>query len=496
MITKDTTFTENKSTQKEAKKTSYDYSHLKLSELVKRFGNALKKENTSIIKAEISEIRYQFDKKFGAMLAEKKDAFLKAGGERIDFYYDSPIKKEFNKLVAQYLERREKETAQTLKQQRENLMKKEAIIKEVKVLVEEVDSKGAYNKLKALDEKWKSIGDVPHKYRRILYGDYRYHLNNFYKLSKWSQSLRVIEYERNLEKKQKLIQLVKDLSDEKDIQKAVRILKGLHVKWKKETGPVAPNKNEEIWQEFKDASSVIRDRHRIFLNEQKGDQEENKKHKETLLKQMETLDISVNKNGSDWKKMDDEMTALEKAYLEVGPAPKTANKELWTSFMKMKNRFKKARNQFFNQIKKEQKQNLIAKKELIEKIIEISSADDFDKQNETVKELQNQWKNIGNIPFKNLKEIREQFTTACDNYYNKLRRNSGIGAAQNKIRLLKQQKEKLEKEKKQLNNNIGFIVHLPKDNEMVVQIRKSITSIEEKLEKLNAKLLKFKKSIA
>ena len=330
MITKDTTFAENKSTQKEAKKTSYDYSHLKLSELVKRFGNALKKENTSIIKAEISEIRYQFDKKFGAMLAEKKDAFLKAGGERIDFYYDSPIKKEFNKLVAQYLERREKETAQTLKQQRENLMKKEAIIKEVKVLVEEVDSKGAYNKLKALDEKWKSIGDVPHKYRRILYGDYRYHLNNFYKLSKWSQSLRVIEYERNLEKKQKLIQLVKDLSDEKDIQKAVRILKGLHVKWKKETGPVAPNKNEEIWQEFKDASSVIRDRHRIFLNEQKGDQEENKKHKETLLKQMETLDISVNKNGSDWKKMDDEMTALEKAYLEVGPAPKTANKELWT----------------------------------------------------------------------------------------------------------------------------------------------------------------------
>ena len=163
--------------------------------------------------------------------------------------------------------------------------------------------------------------------------------------------------------------------------------------------------------------------------------------------------------------------------------------------MKITNRFKRARNQFFYQIKKEEKQNLIAKKELIEKIIEISNADDFDKQNETVKELQNQWKNIGNIPFKNLKEIREQFTTACDNYYNKLR-NSGTGTTKNQIRVLQQQKEKLEKEQKQLNNNIGFLSHLPKDNEMVVQVRKSITDIEKKIEKMNKKLLGLKKSIA
>ena len=87
---------------KEEKKTTLDYATLSLEELIKELQKTLSNNPVNKIKDQVESIKSAFNKIFGALLAEKKKAFLDEGGNALDFQYASPLKGEYNTLLSDY----------------------------------------------------------------------------------------------------------------------------------------------------------------------------------------------------------------------------------------------------------------------------------------------------------------------------------------------------------------------------------------------------------
>ena len=111
-----------------------DYSKMPLENLVAELERVLKDQPVHKVKNQVDAIKNAFNLKFGALLAEKKAAFIEAGGESIDFQFSSPIKTTYNALLSQHKKERDAYYADLEKAQKLNLEKRFEVIEALKAL--------------------------------------------------------------------------------------------------------------------------------------------------------------------------------------------------------------------------------------------------------------------------------------------------------------------------------------------------------------------------
>src|SRR5690606_5401289 len=112
-----------------------DFHAMSLDQLADELESLLKNKKVQTIKSHVDEIKSEFNAKFSEILEEKKEDFLTDGGNEIDFYFSSPIKKRFNSLYNDYrknLNNYYKTLESNLKTNLENRLQ---IIEEIKGLI-------------------------------------------------------------------------------------------------------------------------------------------------------------------------------------------------------------------------------------------------------------------------------------------------------------------------------------------------------------------------
>ena len=92
---------------------------------------------------------------------------------------------------------------------------------------------------------------------------------NFYDLLKIHKELRDYDFKKNLEQKTALCEQAEALANNPDVLEAFKTLQTLHEEWRG-IGPVAKEMREEIWNRFKEASTVINKRHQQHFEEIKA----------------------------------------------------------------------------------------------------------------------------------------------------------------------------------------------------------------------------------
>src|SRR5690606_36402611 len=95
------------------------------------------------------------------------------------------------------------------------------IIEEVKSLINEsIDYQASLKPFNQLKERWKKSGPIPRDQYNIVWNDYHFHLERFYDQLHLDREARDKEFQLNLEYKQRLIELAKELLEYADIHKA------------------------------------------------------------------------------------------------------------------------------------------------------------------------------------------------------------------------------------------------------------------------------------
>lgn len=417
-----------------------DYSTKNLEELIDSLKELLSQHPIQTIKSGVDAIKSEFNKKFGALLAEKKAEFLEAGGNSIDFNFSSPFKTTYNTLLSEYKKKRDAYYQEIDAKLNQNLDKRNEIINRLKALIEEADAKTMYKNFKDIQEKWRAIGPVPKSYYNDTWKIYHHHVERFYDLLNLSNDLRDLDFKYNLEEKLKIIQKAEALIHEPDVNYAAKELQELHKSWKEDIGPVSKEMREEVWQKFSDATKKIHDKRHEYFKEMRSKFQEIIDKKLEIIAQLEAYDTSGNTTHKDWQKSIKEVEKLRQAYFNAGKLPYNKSEEVWQKFKKATKKFNASKNTFYKKEKNEQQENLQKKLALIEIAESLKESTDWKSATNTYKKIQADWKNIGHVPRKFSDDIWKKFKSACNHYFDRLtQEKQSISKEQEKIIIAKKE---------------------------------------------------------
>ncbi len=151
-----------------------------------------------------------------------------------------------------------------------NLESKQAVVDEILALAADTDNVNrTYQRFQELREKFLSIGEVTPSAETDIQRAFKDAQERYYDQLKVNKDLRDYDFRKNLDVKMLLIDEARKLVEEPDVIAAFRRLQELHVKWR-ETGPVAKEKRDEIWNQFKDVSAEINKRYQAHFEERKA----------------------------------------------------------------------------------------------------------------------------------------------------------------------------------------------------------------------------------
>jgi len=397
-----------------------DYASMELEKLVDELKKLLKDYPVQQLKSNVDALKAAFNSKFGALLANKKEAFLAEGGNSIDFQFSSPVKTEYNKLLGEYKTKRDAYYSQLEKQLKENLERRNNLIEELKSLIENADPKTMYNDFQEIQNRWKSIGPVPKTKYNDTWRTYHHHVERFYDLLHLNKDFRELDFKHNLEEKLGLIERAEALNDIEDVNVAFKELQELHRLWKEEVGPVAKENREEVWGKFSEATKKIHDKRHQYFRELKSKYQEMIDAKLAVAAEIKAYDTSKNKTHNDWQKSIVEIEKLRKKYFDIGKLPYSKSEAVWQEFKAATKKFNTAKNAFYKNEKSAQNDNLKRKMELVELAESLKNSEDWNETTNTMKRIQSDWKKIGHVPRKFSDDIWKRFKNACNHYFDRL----------------------------------------------------------------------------
>ncbi len=390
-------------------------------DVVKYLGHVIATYPIQKIGQQVEQLKRMFNVKFGQLLKEARKKHADEGGEPSDFHYENPIQQVYNDVLFEYKTKRQAYQDKITAERQENLVKKQAIIEELKALIDSETPDNIYNNFKALQDKWRSIGAVPHEAYKDLWQTYHFHVERFYDLLHLSNELRDLDFKHNLEEKTKLVLKAEALAESEDIKSAFSELQILHRIWKEDVGPVAREYREEIWNRFSEATKKIHDKRHSYYDSLKETYEQNLLKKEAVLQELEHYNQVEHKSHNDWQKSIKQVEALRKQFIKSGRVPKHKDREIWEKFRSVNKVFNQAKNQYYKGIKKDQQANLEKKRALIEIAESYKDSEDWNEAVEVMKKIQQDWKTIGHVPRRVSDTIWNEFKGACNHFFDRYR---------------------------------------------------------------------------
>jgi hypothetical protein len=320
-------------------------------------------------------------------------------------------------LLKVYRERRDRATAESEKVKEENYRLKLEIIEELKALVSSEETINVtFTRFRELQARWKEIGQVPQGVVNDLWETYNLHVEHFYDFVKINKELRDLDLKKNYEAKVALCEAAEALAEQTNIVEAFRKLQKFHDQWR-ETGPVAADQKEALWERFKAASSVVNRRHQEHFESIKQEQVKNLEAKTALCEAAEALVAVAPTSHKEWNKANQTLIELQAQWRTIGFAPKRDNTKIYDRFRAACDRFFELKHAFYADVKDDMEQNLAAKIALCEAAESIQDSDDWKGATERLLELQAEWKKVGTVSRRHADAVWQRFRAACDRFF-------------------------------------------------------------------------------
>ena len=397
-----------------------DYTTMGREELVAALADLMGDE-VQKIRNRVGAIRNRFNELEREAQRAAFEAYLADGGDKEQYEEKSDaVAERFHELYDQFRTRRQQYIDNLEAQKKKNLETKQALIEELRTLVDsdEEQVRTALDKFNDIQERWKNVGEVPREHMNDLWQSYHFQIEQFFNKLKINRELRALDQKRNLEQKIQLCEQAEELILEPSVTKAFKGLQDLRVRWK-ETGPVPAEQNEEIWQRFQAAAQQIDERRKEYYDQRKEELDNNLLAKQALVDKATELTEKEPQSVKEWNDTTAALDELLKMWKTIGAVPRDVNEEIWSKFKGMIDRHYEQKKEYFSTIRDEQNVNYQKKVELCLKAEAIAKREDWKKATEELLALQQEWKAIGATNRKVSEKVWQRFRAACDEFFAK-----------------------------------------------------------------------------
>ena len=377
----------------------------------------------SIARDELEHLKQAFYRWHNAAISEVKDAFVAAGNDADAFVPADRCpelvaeEEEFKEVMTVIREKRAEAQKELDRIREQNLLRKEAILERLKTMIDNADTVPvSYDDFQTIQQEWREIKDVPPEKASELWKTYQSYTERFYDIRKLNNMFRDYDFKKNLEVKTQLCEQAEKLAEEPDVVVAFRQLQKLHQEFR-EAGPVAKELREDIWNRFKEASTVINRRHQQYFEEIKKTEKENLEQKIAICEIMESIDYDALNGYAKWNDKTQEVLALQGKWKSLGFAPKKQNQKVFERFRAACDVFFTKKAEFFKSTKESLSTNLEKKIALCEQAEALKDSTDWKATADKLAALQKEWRSIGAVPKKQSEAVWKRFMTACDAFF-------------------------------------------------------------------------------
>ena len=327
------------------------------------------------------------------------------------------IERGFKSLYNKYKAERAEYNKALEKEREDNLAAKEAVIEDLKALIEkQEDVNATFPEFREIQNRWRTIGAVPAQSYRNINETYQLYVEQFYDMVKINRELRDLDFKKNLEVKEELCQAAERLAESDDVVAAFRELQKLHEQWK-EYGPVAREYRETIWDRFKVATAAINKKYQAFFEGIKQQQTDNLVKKTALCEKVEEIAAREVNSSNEWNAFSKEIEDVQKEWKQIGFASKKDNQKIYDRFRAACDSFYARKRDFYTDYKDSMNSNLEKKIALCEAAEALKTSTDWKKTTDQFISLQKQWKEIGAVPRKKSEALWKRFRAACDEFF-------------------------------------------------------------------------------
>ena len=202
-----------------------------------------------------------------------------------------------------------------------------------------------------------------------------------------------------------------------DVNSTFPAFRELQNRWK-EISLVPQSRARDLWESYQHCVERFYDYIKINNEFRDLDFKKNLELKTELCEKAEALGQEPNVVNA-FK----ELQKLHEEWKELGPVAKEYRESIWERFKNATSVVNKRHQSFFENLKQDQKQNLIKKTALCEQAESIAAShcedsNGWNKLSKQMEDLQTEWKKIGFAAKKDNQKIYDRFRAACDKFYN------------------------------------------------------------------------------
>lgn len=424
----------------ESAEPAVNYSEKTLAELVRLFEDLAVNEERMKMSKEAETIksafykRLQRDKAEAGIVSNEVSSVVEESSEALEdeavvevSVADNPfveIERGFKESYNKYRKERAEYNRQLEKERENNLALKEAVISDLKALLDkQEDVNATFPEFREIQNRWRAVGAVPAQNYRNINETYQLYVEQFYDMVKINRELRDLDFKKNLEVKEKFCEAAEALAESPNVVEAFRELQKLHEQWK-EYGPVAKEFREQIWDRFKAATATINKRYQAYFEAQKEQQADNLVRKTALCEKVEEIAGREVTDSNEWNVFSKEIEEIQKEWRTIGFASKKENQKIYDRFRAACDSFYGRKRDFYNAYKENINANLEKKIALCEQAEQLKTSTEWKKTTDQFIALQKQWKEIGAVPRKKSEQLWTRFRAACDAFFEERDKNA------------------------------------------------------------------------
>ena len=406
-----------------------NYSEKTLAELIAVFEELAGNEERMKMAKDAEAIKAAFYKRLAKEKAEAGIAVAEVVAEDAEDEVETPqeesvstnpfteIERGFKEIYASYKKERAEYNRQLEKEREQNLALKEAVIADLKALLEkQEDVNATFPEFREIQNRWRAVGPVPAQSYRNLNETYQLYVEQFYDMVKINRELRDLDFKKNLEAKEQFCVSAEKLAENENVVEAFHELQKLHEQWK-EYGPVAKEYREQIWDRFKAATAVINRKYQAFFEGIKEQQADNLLKKTALCEKVEEIAAREVNDSNEWNTFSKEIEDIQQEWRTIGFASKKENQKIYDRFRAACDSFYGRKRDFYNSYKESINANLERKIALCEEAEQLKSSTEWKKATDQFINLQKQWKEIGAVPRKKSEQLWKRVRAACDEFF-------------------------------------------------------------------------------
>lgn len=387
---------------------------------------------------------------------------------------------------------------------KKNLEVKRDLIEQAKALRSEEDVIEAFRKLHALHDIWRATGPVAKEYREELWNEFKELSTEVNKRHQEFFEARKEAERANEEAKTKICEEIEavDYAELKTFaqwDKATDAIKDMQERWKG-LGFASRKVNNTLFNRFRASCDKFFAAKAEFYARVKEELATNLAKKIALCEKAEAL-----MDSTDYRRTAEEIRALQAEWKTIGSVPRKHSDAVWQRFLNACNHFFDARKKNQNEHKKEENDNLAAKRSVIEELRNLE-AETRDEAAKAIREAQDKWQTIGHVPFKIKDKLYEEFReviNAIREKYDFRETRARMNNFRRRVDEIKDDDTKLGRERERLlraidnkrnelniyENNLGFLnVKSSSGNSLVKEIERRSQLIKADIAELQKKL--------